>query len=185
MKSKIWSIYKWTFLIHQGISNLAHYILTIFSWNNLVSTSLNTARISKSLLKDLPLKFKCQNSSEFIIGNQGDFYSPQFWWIMPRHVFTRAQRRRLNAGKGFPPFRHLRFRQESFRQGCFNTERFRHVQYLVLRTFRQIEVRECVSTGVAGARTRRSLGHHLLHPLILRLLVLCAAADFKAQSSLL
>ena len=31
-------------------------------------------------------------------------------------------------------------------------------------------IRECVSTGAAGARTRRSLGHHLLHPLILRLL---------------
>ena len=30
--------------------------------------------------------------------------------------------------------------------------------------------RECVSTGAAGAQTRRSLGHHLLHPLILRLL---------------
>ena len=43
--------------------------------------------------------------------------------------------------------------------------------------------RECVSTGAAGAR--RSLGHHLLHPLILRLLVLCAPADFQAQSSLL
>ena len=45
--------------------------------------------------------------------------------------------------------------------------------------------RECVSTGAAGARTRRSLGHHLLHPLILRLLVLCAPADFETQSSLL
>ena len=45
--------------------------------------------------------------------------------------------------------------------------------------------RECVSTGAAGAHTRRSLGHHLLHPLILRLLVLCAPADFEAQSSLL
>ena len=43
--------------------------------------------------------------------------------------------------------------------------------------------RECVSTGAAGARTRRSLGHHLLHPLILRLLVLCAPADFETQSS--
>ena len=42
--------------------------------------------------------------------------------------------------------------------------------------------RECVSTGAAGARTRRSLGHHLLHPLILRLLVLCAP-DFETQSS--
>ena len=45
--------------------------------------------------------------------------------------------------------------------------------------------RECVSTGAAGAQTRRSLGHHLLHPLILGLLVLCAPADFEAQSSLL
>ncbi len=45
--------------------------------------------------------------------------------------------------------------------------------------------RECVRTGAAGARTRRFLGHHLLHPLILRLLVLCAPADFEAQSSLL
>ena len=41
--------------------------------------------------------------------------------------------------------------------------------------------RECVSTDAAGAQTRRSLGHHLLHPLILRLLVLCAPADFEAQ----
>ena len=37
--------------------------------------------------------------------------------------------------------------------------------------------RECISTGEAGARTSRDLGHHLLHPLILRLLVLCAPAD--------
>ena len=33
-------------------------------------------------------------------------------------------------------------------------------------------IRECVRTGAEGAQTRRSLGHHLLHPLILRLLVL-------------
>ena len=40
--------------------------------------------------------------------------------------------------------------------------------------------------GAAGAQTHKSLGHHLLHPLILRLLVLCgASADFEAQSSLL
>ena len=45
--------------------------------------------------------------------------------------------------------------------------------------------RECVSMGAAGARTHRSLGHHLLHPTILRLLVLCAPTDFEAQSSLL
>ena len=34
-------------------------------------------------------------------------------------------------------------------------------------------VRECVRAGAAGAGTRRSLGYHLLHPLIMRLLVLC------------
>ena len=33
--------------------------------------------------------------------------------------------------------------------------------------------------GAAGARTRRSLGHHLLHPLILRLLVLGAPAVLR------
>ena len=40
-------------------------------------------------------------------------------------------------------------------------------------------------TVAVGARTCRSLGHHLLHPLILRLVVLCTSADFEAQSSLL
>ena len=45
--------------------------------------------------------------------------------------------------------------------------------------------KECVSTGEAGAHTRRSLGHHLLNPLILTLLVLCGSANFEAQSSLL
>ena len=46
-------------------------------------------------------------------------------------------------------------------------------------------IRECVRAGAAGAQTRRSLGYHLLHPLILKLLVLCAPADFETQSSLL
>ena len=36
--------------------------------------------------------------------------------------------------------------------------------------------RECVSRGAAGAQICRSLGHHLLHWLILRLLVLFAPA---------
>ena len=36
-----------------------------------------------------------------------------------------------------------------------------------------------------GARTRRSLVHRLLHPQILRLLVLLKRLDFEAQSSLL
>ena len=35
--------------------------------------------------------------------------------------------------------------------------------------------------GAAGARTRGSLGYHLLHPHILMLLVLLAPADFDAQ----
>ena len=50
---------------------------------------------------------------------------------------------------------------------------------------KNIPCRECVSTGSEGAWTRRSLGHHILHPLILRLLLLCTLADFEAQSSLL
>ena len=43
-------------------------------------------------------------------------------------------------------------------------------------------IRECVSTGAVGARTHRSLGHHLSHPLILRLLVLCAPAVLRPRA---
>ena len=42
--------------------------------------------------------------------------------------------------------------------------------------------RKFVSTGAAGARTRRSLGHHLLHPLILRLLVPCTPAVLRPRA---
>ena len=45
--------------------------------------------------------------------------------------------------------------------------------------------RECVRMGAAGAQTLRSLGHHFMHLLILRVLVLCATTDFETQSSLL
>ena len=48
-----------------------------------------------------------------------------------------------------------------------------------LNWFPAISIRECVSTG---AQTCRSLGHHLLHPLILRLLVLCAPAVFRPRA---
>ena len=37
--------------------------------------------------------------------------------------------------------------------------------FVVVKTY-IINVRECVSMGAAGAQTRRSLGHHLLHQLI-------------------
>ena len=47
---------------------------------------------------------------------------------------------------------------------------------------KQEHYRECVSTGAAGARTLRSLGHHLLHLLILRLLVLCAPAVLRPRA---
>ena len=42
--------------------------------------------------------------------------------------------------------------------------------------------RECVRAGAAGAQTRRSLGHHLLHPMILRPLVLCAPAVLRPRA---
>ena len=38
------------------------------------------------------------------------------------------------------------------------------------------------AAGAAGARTRRSLGHHFLHPLILRLLVLSAPAVLRPRA---
>ena len=44
------------------------------------------------------------------------------------------------------------------------------------------QTRECVSTGAEGARALRSLGHHRLHPLILRLLVLCAPAVLRPRA---
>ena len=43
-------------------------------------------------------------------------------------------------------------------------------------------IRECISTGAAGAQTRRYLRHHLLHPQVLRLLLLLKTTDFEAQS---
>ena len=47
-------------------------------------------------------------------------------------------------------------------------------------------IRECIRMAAAGVRTRRSLGYHLLHPLILRLqYIVCALADFQTQCSLL
>ena len=52
----------------------------------------------------------------------------------------------------------VRFHPLTLLKGCENASTFR----------------ECVSTGAAGAQTCRFLRHHLLHPLILRLLVLCA-----------
>ena len=42
--------------------------------------------------------------------------------------------------------------------------------------------RECVSMGAEGAPTDRSLGHHLLHPLIFSLLVLCAPAVLRPRA---
>ena len=46
---------------------------------------------------------------------------------------------------------------------------------------RKYGIRECVRAGAVGALTRRSLGYHLLHPLILRLLVLCAPAVLRPR----
>ena len=45
--------------------------------------------------------------------------------------------------------------------------------------------RECVNTSATCAKTRRSLGHQLLHPWILRLQLVLTPADIEAQRSLL
>jgi hypothetical protein len=44
------------------------------------------------------------------------------------------------------------------------------------------KARKCVRAGAAGAQTRRSFGHHLLHPLILKPLVLCATAVLRSRA---
>ena len=46
----------------------------------------------------------------------------------------------------------------------------------------QSTYRECVRAGAAGSQTLRFLGHHLLHPLILRFLVLCAPAVLRPRA---
>ena len=56
-------------------------------------------------------------------------------------------------------------------------------EYSFIRDFRVEHIRECVSMVAAGTRTHISLGYHLLHRQILRLLL--KPADFKTQSSLL
>ena len=42
--------------------------------------------------------------------------------------------------------------------------------------------RECISMGGGGAQTCRSLGHHLLHPLILRVLLLCTPLILRPRA---
>ena len=49
----------------------------------------------------------------------------------------------------------------------------------------RLEHRECVSTGALGAPNRRSLEHHLLHPLILRSRVLFYRTDCTSRSKFL
>ena len=56
---------------------------------------------------------------------------------------------------------------------------------VVLAPSKEYVCRECVSTGAAGARTRRFLEHHLLHPLILRLLVLLSSFSYKTGTAVL
>ena len=46
-------------------------------------------------------------------------------------------------------------------------------------------LRECVSTGAAGAQTCRSLGHHLLHPRILKSRALFFRTDYTRRSKVL
>ena len=60
--------------------------------------------------------------------------------------------------------------------GSENNSRLYHI------LSRNYKGRECIRAGVAGARTRRSLGHLLLLPLILRLLVLCAPAVLRTRA---
>ena len=58
-------------------------------------------------------------------------------------------------------------------------DQFRY--YIITRGYREL-LRECVNMGAAGAETRRSLVHQLLHLLILRLLVLCAPAVLRPRA---
>ena len=53
---------------------------------------------------------------------------------------------------------------------------------IILEVGTQRLARECVRTDAVGALTRRSLGYHLLHPQILRLLVL-KVSKYRKQNT--
>ena len=55
-------------------------------------------------------------------------------------------------------------------------------RYNYKKSMQRTTSRECVSMGSVGAQTRRSLGHHLLHPLSLRSLVLCAPTVLRPRA---
>ena len=48
-------------------------------------------------------------------------------------------------------------------QTCLSFKTHNEQNFKAHETFLD-NVRECISKGAAGAQTRRSLGHHLLHP---------------------
>jgi hypothetical protein len=58
-----------------------------------------------------------------------------------------------------------------------------HDEEMASRTRPRITPQTQISNGAAGAQTRKSLGDHLLHPLILRLLVLCAPTVLRPKLS--
>ena len=62
------------------------------------------------------------------------------------------------------------------------TDYFRVNIYIYVFDIKINIFRECVSTGAAGAQTRRSLGHHLSHPLILVLRVPFYRTDCTRRS---
>ena len=75
--------------------------------------------------------------------------------------------------------------QKSFNEALHCFQRFANLHYTVqwcIFKSSTLAFRECVRAGAAGSQTRRTLGHHLLHPLILRPLVLCAPAVLRPRA---
>ena len=107
----------------------------------------------------------------------------KFHLKVPNHLLWNICRR--NKSRRNVPWKEARWFNSLFLQGISYRRsldlRYKNIFNTVVFRFKQVStckftyifettlvIRECVSTGAAGARTRRSLGHHLLHPLIFR-----------------
>ena len=117
------------------------------------------------------------------------FYQNKHWTIQRRNDGSVDQpfHRILWKIVGFQ-LRYVHRSQKAVICHLFMVNRFfRKVVLATYRNWTQIQmpctvkcIFTCVSTGAAGAGTHRTLRHCLLHPLILRLLVLLKPADFEA-----
>ena len=85
------------------------------------------------------------------------------------------------AGPPPPPELHIRI--VKIKISCTRVHAFEEKSKFHVPGYMDLKKKQNIKCVSAGARIRRSFRYHLLHPLILKLLVLCAPADLETQSS--